>query len=71
MESLFSLVRQSERSIKRPRGSAIFPRWLGTVLLYCEQQFKRVKGFAAIAQVIATIEAEHAEPQSTQTKKAA
>jgi hypothetical protein len=28
-------------------------RWLGTVLLYCEQQFKRVKGFAEIAQVIA------------------
>jgi len=46
-------------------------RWLGTVLLYCEQQFKRVKGFAGIAQVLATIEAEHAEPQSAPTKKAA
>ena len=43
-------------------------RWLGTVWLYCEQQFKRVKRFAGIAQVI---EAEHTEPQSTQTKKAA
>ena len=46
-------------------------RWLGTVLLYCEQQFKRVKGFAGIAQVLTTIEAEHAEPQPVQTKKAA
>ena len=46
-------------------------RWLGMVLLYCEQQFKRVKGFAGIAQVIATIEAEHAEPQMVQPKKAA
>ena len=46
-------------------------RWLGTVLLYCEQQFRRVKGFAGIAQVMATIEAEQAEPPQAQTKKAA
>lgn len=32
---------------------------------------KRVKGFAGIAQVMATIKAEHAEPQPAQTKKAA
>lgn len=71
IESMFSLVRHSERNIKRSRGSAMLQRWLGTVLLYCEQQFKRVKGFAGIAQVIATIEAEHAEQQQVQTKKAA
>lgn len=46
-------------------------RWLGTVLLYCEQQFNRVKGFAGIAQVMSTIEAEQAEPPLAQTKKAA
>jgi hypothetical protein len=33
-----------------------------------KQQFNRVKGFAGIAQVLATIEA---EPQSASTKKAA
>ena len=71
IESMFSLVRHSERNIKRSRGSAMLQRWLGTVLLYCEQQFKRVKGFAGIAEVIATIEAEHAEQQPVQTKKAA
>ena len=71
IESMFSLVRHSERNIKRSRGSAMLQRWLGTVLLYCEQQFKRVKGYAGIAQVMATIEAEHAEPQPAQTKKAA
>ena len=71
IESLFSLVRHSERNIKRSRGSAMLQRWLGTVLLYCEQQFNRVKGYAEIAQVMATIEAEHAEPQSTSTTKAA
>ncbi len=71
IESLFSLVRHSERNIKRSRGSAMLQRWLGTVLLYGEQQFKRVKGFAGIAQVLATIEAEQAEPQPVHTKKAA
>lgn len=67
IESMFLLVRHSERNIKRSRGSAMLQRWLGTVLLYCEPQFKRVKGFAGIA----TIEAEHAESQLVQPKKAA
>ena len=71
IESMFSLVRHSERNIKRTRGSAMLQRWLGTVLLYCEQQFKRVKGFAGIAQVLETIEAEQMEQQPVQTKKAA
>ncbi|TKB75923.1 MAG: IS256 family transposase [Nitrospira sp.] len=71
IESMFSLVRHSERNIKRARGSAMLQRWLGTVLFYCEQQFNRVKGFAGIAQVLATIEAEQAKPQSTPTTKAA
>ena len=71
IESMFSLVRHSERNIKRSRGSAMLQRWLGTVWLYCEQQFNRVKGFAGIAQVLATIEAEQAEPQSAPTTKAA
>lgn len=71
IESMFSLVRHSERNIRRVRGSAMLQRWLGTVLLYCEQQFNRVKGFAEIAPIMATIEAEHAEPQSAPTKKAA
>jgi len=71
IESLCSLVRHSERNIKRSRGSAMLQRWLGTVWLYCEQQFKRVKGFVGIAEVMATIEAVHAEPPLVQTKKAA
>jgi len=71
IESLFSLVRHSERNIKWSRGSAMLQRWLGTVLLYCEQQCNRVKGFAGIAPVRATIEAEQAEPPQAQTKKAA
>ena len=71
IESMFSLVRHSERNIKRSRGSAMLQRWLGTVLLHCKQQFNRVKSYAEIASVRATIEAEQAEPQSAPTTKAA
>lgn len=71
IESLCSLVRPRERNITRTRGSARLQRWRGTVVLYCEQPFKRVKGCAGIPQVMATIEAEHAEPPLVQTKKAA
>ncbi|MDF0652083.1 MAG: transposase [Nitrospira sp.] len=71
IESMFSLVRHSERNLKRTRGTAMLQRWLGTVLLYGESRFKRVKGYGEIAQVIAAIGAGHAEPHSVQTKKAA
>ncbi|MEX2492634.1 MAG: transposase [Nitrospirales bacterium] len=70
-ESMFSLVRHSERHIKRSRGSAMLQRWLGTVLLYCEKQFRRVKGHAEITQVMATIEMAHAEQQNPSRTKAA
>jgi transposase-like protein len=71
IESLFSLVRHSERNSTRTRGNRMLRRWLGTVWLDYEQQFNRVKGFAGIPPVMATIEAEHAEPHLSQTKKAA
>lgn len=71
IESMFSLVRHSERPIKRPRGSKMLQRWLGTVLLYGEQQFNRVTGFAGIAPVVATIDAAQAKSQPVQTKTAA
>jgi transposase-like protein len=71
IESMFSLVQHSERNIKRSRGSAMRQRWLGMVWLDCKQQFNRVKGFAGIPQVMATIEAEHTEPPLVQTNKGA
>jgi transposase-like protein len=61
IESMFSFVRQCERNIKRSRGTQMLQRWLGSVLLYSEQQFRKVKGFDEIAGVIATIEAEQSE----------
>ncbi|MGH7830288.1 MAG: IS256 family transposase [Candidatus Binatia bacterium] len=61
IESLFSTVRDCEGNLKRYRDSRMSQRWLGAVLLHCEQGFKRVKGYAAIKQVVAAIEAEQAE----------
>lgn len=39
------------------------------MLLCCDQQFKRVKSFAGIEQVLGTIEAWQIERQPLQTKK--
>jgi len=58
IESMFSTVRDCEGNIKRYRGSRMSQRWLATVCLHCEKGFRRVKGFASIHDVIATIEAE-------------
>ena len=60
IESMFSLVRQCEKNIKRSRGSKMLQRWLGSVLLYCEKQFNRVRGYQEIELVIANIDNEHA-----------
>lgn len=70
IESMFSLVRHSERNIKRARGSKMLQRWVGAVLPYCEGQFKKGKGYAGIAQVLAAVEVERAESQAAPTKAA-
>jgi len=51
------MVRDAEGNIKRYRNSRMKQRWLASVLLYCEKRFKRVKGYASIADVIRNIEA--------------
>jgi transposase-like protein len=56
IESMFSIVRQCEKNIKRPRGSAMLQRWLGAVLLYCEKQFHRVRGYQDIKNVVSNID---------------
>ena len=58
---MFSTVRSCEDNIKRYRDSMMMQRWLAAVLLYCEEGFNRVKGFASIPDVIASIEAEQEE----------
>lgn len=62
IESMFSLVRQCEKNIKRPQGSKMLQRWLASTLLYCEKLFHRLVGYQEIEQVIANIELELAAP---------
>jgi transposase-like protein len=57
IESMFSMVRHCERNIKRYRDSKMRQRWLAAVLLHCEKQFRRIKGFAEIDAVLASIDA--------------
>lgn len=59
IESMFSQVRRAEGNILRYRGSKMSRRWLGSCLLYAETQFKRVKGYESITEVMKTIERVH------------
>jgi len=59
IESMFSQVRRAEGNILRYRGSKMSRRWLGSCLLHAETQFKRVKGYESIPEVMKTIEREH------------
>ena len=62
-----SFARKFSLWLSRSRGSL----QLGTVLLACEGRFRRVKGYAEIAPVMARLEAEQTEPQPASTKKVA
>ncbi len=55
IESMFSTVRHCEKNIKRYRSSKMSQRWLASVLLYAEDNFRTVKGFHEIPWVIQKI----------------
>lgn len=61
IEANFSQVRRAEGNLLHYRGSKMSQRWLGSCLLYAETQFRRVKGYESIAEVIKNIEREHQE----------
>ena len=56
IENMFSTVRDCEANIKRYRSSAMSQRWLAAVLLHCKKGFRRIKGYAYIADLLITIE---------------
>ncbi len=55
IESMFSTVRSCEKNIKRYRGSKMSQRWLSSVLLHAESNFRTVKGYNEIPWVIQRI----------------
>ncbi len=59
IEATFSQVRKAEKNLLRYRGSKMSRRWLGSCLLYAEAQFRRVKGYESITDVMKNIEREH------------
>lgn len=61
IESMFSMVRDSEKNIKRYRNSKMAQRWLGSILLHSEKKFRRVKGFLQIGTVIEEIQRQQKE----------
>lgn len=63
IESMFSMVRDCEGNIKRYRRKGMTQRWLAAACLHCEKSFKRVKGYASIPSVVATIEAVQAKAE--------
>jgi len=64
IENMFSTVRDCEVNIKRYRGSTMSQRWLASVILYCEQGFRRIKGYGQIAALIERIEREQGDTVS-------
>ena len=52
IESAFDTVKRHARRVKRWSGAAMVMRWAATGLVQAEQQFRRVKGHAAIPQLI-------------------
>ena len=71
IESMFSMVRDSEANIKRYRGSKMSQRWLAAVLLYCEKRFRKVKGYREIRLVAKRMEKITKEKNTKNKKQAA
>lgn len=61
IEANFSQVRRAEGNLLHYRGSKMSQRWLGSCLLYAETQFRRIKGYESIMEVMKNIEREHQE----------
>ncbi len=55
LESMFSIVRDSEKNIKRYKDSKMAQRWLGAILIHGEKRFRRIKGYLQINKVIGEI----------------
>lgn len=56
IESANDIVKAFARRVKRWRGSSMVLRWVGSGLVTAESQFRRVKGHAAMPQLVAALE---------------
>jgi len=58
IESSFEIVKNHARRVKNWNGSAMVLRWVGTGLVKAERQFRRVRGYKPMPQLIAALENE-------------
>ena len=58
IESSFDIVVGFARRVKRWNGSSMVMRWVGSGLVRAERQFRRVKGYKAIPELITALESE-------------
>lgn len=56
IESTNDIVKAFSRRVKRWSGSSMVLRWVGSGLVKAEDQFRRVKGHAAMPQLVAALE---------------
>lgn len=56
IESAIEIAAVNAARVKRWNGAAMVLRWVGTGLLKAEQQFRRVKGHAAMSKLVAALE---------------
>ena len=64
IESVFSTVQHCEKNLKRYRNSRMAQRWLAAVALYAEENFRAIKGFQFIPEVVEQIKALQAGRQA-------
>lgn len=57
IQSVFSQVRNCEKNIERYRNSSMSQRWLGSVPLFAESKFRKIKGADQIKQTLINIDA--------------
>ena len=61
-ESMIECVRRSARNVKRWQSGDMCLRWTAAGMLEGERQFRRIIGYADLAQLVAAIERELAQP---------
>lgn len=71
IESMFKIVRDTQRNVKRWQDGDMRQRWTATGMLEAERRFRRIKGKHQLARLTAAIAHELAQTQEPDTVKAA
>lgn len=70
-ESMIEIVRDHSRRVKRWQHGEMALRWAAAGMLAAQEQFRRVKGYRQLPQLLAALEAATAEEPGLLTAPAA